>query len=124
MKIGYIFLILASLLSGLKEREKQVLFIGEPCACMAVVDADCCAVGEELTELLADRDYRWIIVMEPVESRQELATYLFRIQPLANVILMEDQELAGKYRMYYAPDCCSVLEMLKKDEKVRWKNES
>ncbi|MBQ3214671.1 MAG: hypothetical protein IJB11_00980 [Oscillospiraceae bacterium] len=122
MRIGYIIILILSLLA--KPREPLVLIIGQPCACMEGIEADYCQAGEPLRELLANRDYRWIIVMEPVENRQALAIYLFRIQPQANVILMEDQELAGKLRMYYAPDCCTVLEMLKKDEKVRWKNES
>lgn len=124
MKIGYIFLIIASLLSGVKEREKTVLFIGQPCACMAAVDADCCEVGEELTALLAEREYRWVVVFEPVENRQELAGQLLRTQPLAQIVLMEDEVLAGKYRLRYAPDCCTLLEMMKEDKEIRWKNEA
>ena len=124
MKIGYLFLIVASLLSGLKEQEKPVLFIGKPCACMAIVDADCCEVGDKLTKLLAERDYRWVVVFEPVENRQALAGQLLRTQPLAEIVLMADEPLAGAYRLRYAPDCCTLLEMMKKDREIRWKNES
>ncbi len=120
MKIGYIWLILVSLLSGMKEPTKQVLFIGQPCVCMEGIAADQCGVGDELETLLAEREYRWVVVFEPVEDHQALAGYLLRTQPQANIILMEDAELAAKYRLYYAPDCCAVLDMLKKDGMTQW----
>lgn len=122
MKLGYIFLIMAALLSGAKEQDESVLFIGQPCGCMNHISADQYLVSNELFDALASKDYRWVVVCEPVEHRQLLAGYLLRTQPQADIILMADEELAAKYRINYAPDCCSVLKMLKKDRKLSWKN--
>ncbi len=121
MKWKYILIAIVSLISGLsvpQESADTVLFIGQSCVCMDAVAADRCEIGGEMLRLLAAREYRWVVVFEPVEKRQWLASYLLRTQPQAEIVLMDDEALAAKYRMHYGPDCCTVLEMIKKDRKL------
>lgn len=125
MNLGVFILALASLVSGLmrpKEPSDPVLFVGQPCSCMSSIHADVPQGDVTLLKLLAEREYRWVVVFEPLENRQALAGYLLRTQPQAEILLMEDPELAAKYRINYAPDCCTVLEMLEKDREKGWKS--
>lgn len=119
MKFRYLFIAVVTLVSGLlyPREPEQVLFIGEPCVCLECIGGDCCQVGDELIELLAAQEYQWVVVLEPAENRQWLAGYLLRTQPQAEIVLMADEKLAASYRVNYAPDCCAVLEMMKKDGK-------
>lgn len=127
MKFRYI-LLAATMLTGVAQpvapaySADPVLFIGEPCSCVGEIHADVPKREDELLELLSEREYRWVVVFEPVENRQELAAYLIRTQPQAQVVLMEDEELAAKYRLAYVPDCGAVVEMLKKDRELGWKS--
>ena len=124
MNLGLIFLTVVSLVGAMRAEEPNdpVLFIGQPCSCMASIHGDNPQENWELLELLAEREYRWVVVFEPMPNRQALAGYLLRTQPQAQIVLMDDYDLAAKYRMRFAPSCCRVLEMLEKDREQGWKS--
>ena len=125
MNIGYILMVIVSLLSGLgqaKPKTDPVLFVGPACPCLQSIQADCADTPQKLYELASSREYRRIVVFEPVANRTQLARYLIKTQPQAEIILTEDPELAAKFRIQYAPSCTSVLELLQKDREYRWKH--
>ena len=124
MNLGWMLLTVVSLMGAMRVEKptEPVLFVGQPCSCMAAIHADNPTDKEELVEWLAEREYRWVVIFEPVENRELLAGYLIRTQPQAHIVLMEDRVLAAKYRLQFAPDCCRVLEMLEKDREQGWKS--
>lgn len=125
MNLRYLFLAVVMLAAGLFPSQPQqdpVLFIGEPCSCMESICADCPQESKELIALLAEREYRWIVVFDPMENRQALARHLVRTQPQAQILLMEEWSLAQRYRMDCVTDCTAVQELIKKDRDEGWKN--
>ena len=125
MNFRYIFLAMVVFLSGWLTSEPQsepVLFVGQPCSCMESIRADCPQDSQELIRLLAEREYCWIVVFDPMENRQSLARHLIRTQPQAQIILMDQWSLAPKYQMACISDCKTVLEMLEKDRDAGWKS--
>ncbi|MBQ9761843.1 MAG: hypothetical protein IJV82_02060 [Oscillospiraceae bacterium] len=138
MRVGYIFLAMLSLIFAMAvpgaapemEQSPSVLIIGAPCACMAGVPADVCDAELELGELLAGREYRWIVLCLGKEARleeyQQWIGIILRTQPQARTVIQSTDDalnlLATAHQMECA-DCCQITKMIQEDEKL-WKRES
>lgn len=124
MKVRYILFAIVALVSALSQPGGQadpVLFIGAPTGCLSDIHGDC-SEGQELLVLLAEQEYKWIVVLETEQDLQELAVLLLKTQPQAEIVFMTHPELAAKFRLRYEPDSSAVLQMLEKDRDNGWKN--
>ena len=124
MKAGYILVAIVALVSALSQPGTQaepVLFVGSPCSCFSNIQGDYCD-GQELTQWLAEREYKWIVVLDTEQDLQELAILLLKTQPQAEIVFTTHPELAAKFRLLYEPDCLAVVQMLEKDRDNGWKN--
>ena len=126
MKVGYIFLMILSLIFGAARADSAdlpaVLMIGSPCGCLAGVSAEVCDAQLELDQLLAEREYRWIILClgeeAPMEEYQDIIGKLLRTQPQARTVIQSTdvklQRLATAHQMEWG-SCCEIIEMLRED---------
>lgn len=138
MKVGYIFLAILSLVWALAvpgaapetEPSPLVLMIGAPCECLEGITADVCDAELELGELLAEQEYRWIVLClgaeAPMEEYRDIIGKIVQTQPQARTVIQSTdpklQLLATAHQMEWG-NCCDIIEMIQEDAQ-RWNNDA
>lgn len=130
MKVGYIVFALLSLVWALvapgampeTEPPPAVLMIGAPCECLAGVPAEICDAELELDGLLAEREYRWIVLClgpeAPLDEYRAVIGKIIRTQPQARTVIQSTdsklQLLATAHQMEWG-SCCEIIDMIQED---------